>query len=399
MKDLRIQEFGFSQWKFSGSFEHAFIYKGRLFALDGEGSFWYLNLDEVSSRSFPSNVFSLERRRLGALFIDNRELSEAELAPASQEESDSLSSWSRHVGPDVWRHVANIDSNLRGHQVLDITVYYDRIYLSTTGGVFHINLAVTEDIPEFSHPIQRSDAYSLSSTVRFSCVAVSCGDDGLFIGTDDFDKNGQMKSSLDHLGGRSFRASWFANNLLAYERNGVVKAYHGMTADLADDVTGKPVQIITKLEPASSEQGQEIGIDHVSADDTSIAISYNVDSNCVVVRSNGVLELTDRLRRSGRYFSRVFFTGKAFVGRPLDAFPVVSSDSDFGDARVGVHTRAGVYLVNRSNILRVSDHQAVSVKSFPSSKRYKNLVAVIDEDSIGLCSSLPNSWLILPRGN
>lgn len=392
---ISIYESGFARWDFPGDFEHSFVYKGQLFALDHGGVLRYASLADAARLSFPSNPLSSANRLLGALLLDNRLLDDAELQEVAALERSAgrdIGQWRRELEANIWQHAADLGPALGGFQVLDITVYYDRIYLSTTGGVFHLDFTVAENHPVVGLPVRRSDAYSLSSTVKYGCVAVSCGEDGLFVGLDEFNKRDQMRVELGHVGGESWRSSWFKESLLSYESSGGVRAFTGEIADTVVDGAHNPMRLLTTLTAASDEKRQELGLDYLGTKDDSIDITFNVESNCLRVRSDGWAEFTERLQRKGKYQSRVFFEGAARVGRSYDAFAIVARDDNFDDARIGIHSRQGVFLMNRRNILKVADPPVASVKSFPSSRRYQNLAAITAEDRVSLCSPIPHAW-------
>lgn len=394
-KLMEIEDTGFARWDFPGDFEHAFIYKGQLFALEHGGVLRYASLAEASNRSFPSNRLSGAHRLLGALLLDNRLLDDVELREVASFEKRAgrdVGEWRGELETDIWQFGADLGPALCGFQVLDITVYFDRIYLSTTGGVFHLDFTFDGNRPQVGSPVRRSDAYSLSSTVKYGCVAVSSGEDGLFIGLDEFNNRGQMRAQLGHIEGESWRSSWLKESLLNYESSGSVSAFSGDITDAVVEGSDKPIRLLTSLNSVSADQYQDLGLQYLGNRDDSVDISYNVDSNCLRVHADGLVNFTDRFQRKGKYHSKVFFQGSAHVGRSYDAFPIAARPDNFEDARIGIHSREGVFLVNRHNILRVANPPVTSVKSFPVSKRYQNLIAITAQDCISICSPAPRAW-------
>lgn len=370
-----------SELVFSEEFDFVFLYKGCIFGLNAGHDLYRTSLEQAV-RSV-SEVNGIDPKILDAYTTDNRGLNRTALegyVPPLPEAADLA----LHVDPKnvVWERVASLGANLGSGEVLDMNVYFDRVYISTTSGLWHVDIDVSSSY-EFHHekPVKRTDAYSLSSTAKYGCVLVSCGDDGLMAGFDDFNSVGRARTELQQIGARSQRVAWLRSDVINYEWGSEANF---LTAEKQSKVDSKPdeMEFITELRPTSSVStlyGQES------------RLAFNTETDLISVGVDGLLTYTDRLyNKRERSLGQVMSEYSANVGFPLHAHRLAGSVGDFSSYAIILQTLEGVFEIRKTGVLKIHDGVAVSIKTFPASLRYQNMIAICSDTAVRIMTPTPS---------
>jgi hypothetical protein len=380
----------------AGSFDHVFLYKDEIFAISPGKELFRAKLSEVlGSRSYPAPDRRSDRL-IEAYLCNNQQLNEdglQEFIPPRPNISDLRV----EVDSVAWMLIADLAADM-GHdsEILDITIYYDRLYMSTTEGLWHIDFSIEANKDfHISKPKRRNDAWCISATAKFGCVAASCADDGLFLGYDDFNELGNAKDELVHQGGKSHRSSWIRRDLINYGWGSQSQLLRSQSSSVPTSGSsgGQPFPVITTFNVANrSDPASGPSLDLADRFGGSRLV-YNTENLFIAVTSGGEMVVEDRgYTRSTNSLNagelRPVYTG--VIGMPLDAQRLLHGTDKFSTYTVVVHTLQGVFAVSKQGYSQLFDQHAVSIKTFPSSKRYKNLVGIVAEDHIRLCSPTPS---------
>lgn len=371
-----------------GEFEHSFLYKGSLFAIGGDNVLRVASIDETIDEVFRNHP---GRRDLAHDLL--RGITKHQLEHKyDQSDTTSLTSRKFEINSTEWRTIKDLDSDLKSGQVVDLTIYFDRLYISTSRGLFHFNLEPILDWQDnnSSRAIQRSDAYTFSTSVKFACVVSSCGSDGIMAWASDFSNSGWSEMPSSEKAISSMRSSWIGNRLLNYP-----------SFDHADSLVTHPEKqaddnLIVK-DLGTLDFGRDSRFLHYQNNRVDIELMYNAGSKFAFVDTSGFLSFEDRqFSRQYGYSKTVFGNSqrKATVGQPYGAFaltPFVPEDewTAYDNHRIGINTETGVYLADKNTIRIISNEEAVTCKSFPSSQKYRATVSIVNDSSIRLHAPLP----------
>lgn len=372
-----------------GEYENSFLYKDHIFVVDVDNCIFVTNLTSVVGRYWGESA--QEMQLADAYLSDNRKLSLDGLVGLYPPEPAVHLLRREVAGRDLhWEHLADITSMLKTHLILDVTVYFDRLYIATTGGLYHFDIQFDSNgTVQLRNWVQRNDAYCLGATVKYSCVAASCGDDGLFVGIDEFDQIGAYNRELRPYGGNSRRTGWTRSNLLNFGKESSLDYYLGTTRQVASaPQSDAETFLMTELEHVSKSQLPDFGLDLERRYEQPRLI-FSAESVFAAVSPQGTLRFESRhFTKQDSKFGRSFDAYSAEVGTPYEAFRYIN-DWETQSHRIVLHTESGIYVVDKDGAQQIFSVPAVSIKTFPSSRRYRNLLCVATEDALHITSPTP----------
>lgn len=383
-----------------GDFEHAFLYKGKLLVVDGDNSIWFTLvgglLDDYVGTS------DLSARQLVTGLLHGRSYWELRNLLRKKDLLDDVERV-RHLPGVQWTKLPISSKDLARHQILDVTVYYDRLYLSTTGGLFHVDIgSLSDSAPTSSElrAVQRSDAYSFSTTVKYGCAVTSCGTDGLFAWLGEFAELGRESEEVHNPAVRSVRASWMPNGLVNYTSRD-----HADFLPIEVETVSIPGNIEGIVESRSVLSRLDIqdyqGKPSVLARQNnvqSVTFLFNAGTKFAFVDESNFLTFEDRFFKNGAFGSTIYNNPertKVHVGQAYNAFPMLPPRDEslerpnYDDIRIGVNADNGVYLADACGIRRIYEQSAVTCKSFPSSRMYRGTVAIVGDEELVLRAPRP----------
>lgn len=377
---------------FPGSYEDAYLYMGRLIALTTDKSIRLFDMENIvdsledqypDSRPLITWQFLrndwLASRQFRSL-LDNRDIALAFLKTL-----ESLSSITPIEISDGTVGLKNeLQVDIPAIVVLDMTIYNQRLYLSSDSGLFHIDLDWFYNTYDFSGDfIKRHDIRCMSASAGYGTINSSCGDEGLLsslndFGWGDYEKKNAFKKYAD----KSFRTSWYGYDLINYISSStpvLLQTEHEKVSGGFYDEYEK--SILTSIST------QELNLNYLVEGlckefdlplDT-IQYVYNSSSTLFIHTLDGRL-FTLGVKRSPDQ------PPKKEYSRKYDDAPkqVISAQSSRAGLIVESEDRVEVFANSEWHPIITSE--SISVRTFLKSKRYKNIVAITTEDGIFISS-------------
>jgi hypothetical protein len=374
---------------FPGDFEDAYVYMGRLVTLTTSRSVRFYNLDKITAE--------LEERYAGLApvfqlaFARNDWLASEQLRSLSRNAgvvSALRQTYERFPQPvleiqESLGHKSEEDLNIRARVLLDLLIYNSRMYVASDAGLYRMDMDLNAD-QCLGAPETKLEARCLSTTAGYGSVHASCGDEGLF---SSFDEESPLKpsnrSGMRFVAEKSLRTQWLSYDLVNYSR--VVS----------------PLLLHSQQERADSfgperERKQVIGFD-----ETPLDLGYLLQA----------LVQKHKLREDALQFvynsSRVFFVhtydGSFYTfgissngpGEPSLKLAFTKRHDGTSARVIGAHTAHVGLVVETDKDVQlfagdmwstILPSEAISVRTFPRSKRFQNLVAITLEAGILLAA-------------
>jgi hypothetical protein len=371
-----------------GSYEDAYIYRGRLILLTENFGVRVCYLEQIAealeadyprSKPLPTLMFSRNDWLVGAPFkslMGSQRVAEATVTLFNEFPREPVELDEGFLSTEQ-------ELDVPAHVILDMTVYNGRFYLGADSGVYHQDVEwVKGETNLHGQPVKRHDARCVGVSARFGAVAASCGDDGLFSATDDFgwlSHNG--RGDMKKVSSKSKKSSWLNHSLVNYasfsspillQNERTETAASGIERDRSVVVnvgaSQKDVKSIIRETNSTTLQRRHISLEHVE---------YAFNSNSALF-----LHTAD-----GHFYS-------FGIRHEEDGGPRVSSTKTYRGVETQILSaskiRPGVVVETHDNVLllvrnrwhTLFETQALSVRTFDRSIRFQNLVAVTTEEGV-----------------
>jgi hypothetical protein len=359
-----------------GNFEDAFVYMGTLLAVTDDHEIVSTNYDRLVEDTIDSpnldvlyKLFLLQNDWLSQ--DGTQELLRDRLVRRSVVRR--LTSGDEWLGlPEEWDSRIEYENLLGQGTLLDLQIYNQRLFAGTTSGMVQADLFADSGEVEFSAPRKRTDARCLSMSIRYGAVAASCGSDGLLLSFDEF-------SELDYEApgelvrapvAASVRTSWLGYHLINY---GSATQSQALRSGYSLPRGGRRTVVVTEVAAderliAPERQDQE-GLD----------FHFNAHSTFFSHYASGRYEVRRRRWASGR-LGKVESRYEGEMSRPLSTHEVLGG--------FVAETYSDVYLINDDGASRLYSGEAIAVRTFPNSRRYRNLVLVVSENGLHVISPI-----------
>lgn len=369
-----------------GAFEDAQLYMGHLLLFTAEGGLRAVELEPLTSRL--ETRYEQWRGLLTLAFARNDWLGGAAVSSLARNPTvgaalnatfDAMAGTVLELDPgDVQlRDVGGYDQP--ASSVLDSEFYAQRMYLGTTGGLFHFDLDV-EDLV-VSPAQRRIDARCVAATAEYGTINASCEADGLFSGFDEFGWTRRApRASLEQTAGRSVRAAYLGTDLVNYERAAEPELLEGEVEQVdaePDDLYGHQRKVVTSFgAPSPDPDGVIAELERergVPADDVQFvrnsSRAFFIDTFehgffTATPTSNGV-----QFRHHGKT------SGRVVAVHPFPRGWIVETDFT-------------VSVLASGRLHRLLEDEPMTVRTFEGSKRYRRLVAVCVEQGLHLISAV-----------
>jgi hypothetical protein len=399
-----------------GRFEDAYIYMGKLVVLSEDKTICMYNLDQI--------VADLEMRYPSAtpvltyLFSRNDWLASAQFAALMRNKNiaqsivsefelfgDQVIDLGQFIRPAVF---SEQDLKISATVFLDMHIYSARLYLGADNGFYSINIDWEKQIPELlpGSKSKRLDAKCFNISARYGTVNASCGDDGLFSFINDFGwwKAGQVGHKIN-LAESSLKTAWLDYDVVnypSYDNPSLFKS----TAEKTEEGLEKEGKVLTQIgnesedlsyllhtvtSGTSSKKSNGFHATHANPSshfihehasnygEDEIRFSYNADHRLFVQTQQGRF-FSSRITRSqkGEIKPEHAKESREEIGRILTIQP----------AKVGpiIETEESVLLFaeQENKLYTITEFGALTVRTFPRSKRFQNVAVVTIEDGIWL---------------
>jgi hypothetical protein len=372
---------------FPGVYEDAYVYMGKLFILTERRTILTYDLDrlvnflERSSDGLPIPTYMFSR-------------------------NDWLSSDQFRVllrNPDVYRALwvtafqmfpqpfLEVDGKncLLGEQELDISdpvildmlIYSGRLYMGATNGFYHVDMLWDDKGPiVLEKPHKKIDARCLNISAKSGTVNASCNEEGLVAFVDDLDWRKRGSSSIKYtLAGRSCKTSWIEQNIVNYADHNHLDLFKSRSESTTERESGG--KVLTAIE----SEGQDLSYIfedaqmnyHILKEEIQFTFNSNtrlfLHTNAGFLHSiqlshpddNNVIQL-GRDEKSKEPIGRILSINSTKLG------PVVETSD-----RVALVSKNGQFFT-------LSETGALMIRTFPSSKRFRNMVVITDESGVFL---------------
>ncbi len=272
-----------------------------------------------------------------------------------------------------------VDANV----VLDLAVYRQHFYLGTDKGLYTASLELSRSSTSPHMDLERRhDARTLKITARFDTVAVSCGDEGLF-GAVRTSEAPHAKLSLRKLEKQSLKSAWLLSSLVNYpshrewdilptrEEGWAGGEEHWRVADFPETQRFGLSSLLEEIRRHSP-----------NFDKDDVQFSFNSDRYIFVHTFDGEffsLRLGKRRGVPHVYFHRTY---KGTGVRILSAAPL--------GAGVVIETNNRVFLFARERWFPLVDRDVLSIRTFPTSQKFRNIVSIATDDGLYLVSAIPD---------
>jgi hypothetical protein len=359
-----------------GVFEDAFLYMGQLLAVRNDRTLLQANLGAIIHDFFPQRV----DRDVAELYLLRNDLLDQEGTQALLRHPEVIASLksfgvsnTRFAQESTWRVADDFSRVLPDGDVLDLHVYMQRLYVASDMGMLHVDLERSDKDILLGTAVKRTDAECLSVTARAGTVVASCGDEGILVSVDEFDELRGVGPGEHqrHLGKNSLRASWLGYHLINYPTVNMAEGYRSKRRDAA--TYGRDHEIISDIARDSLLLVRE------DEDERPASFKYNDYSTFFTRYDDGTYEVRQR-NWAGGHLGKIRNVQKGRLASPISAHACRSG--------LVVETFDEVHLLNESGVSNIADGEAVTVRTFPNSRHYKNIIIVIEEDAIRLVSPL-----------
>lgn len=378
-----------------GRYEDAFVYMGRIAVLTEARSLRLFDVDKI--------VEDIERRDpqrspvATLMFSRNDWLSSAVFKTLTQNDdvaSSLTSAFARFPRPNyevgagflIYEENLGLPANI----ILDMNVYNGRIYVGSDKGLFHLDFDWRDGGISHSNGIKkRTDARCNSTSVGYGTVNASCEDDGLLTSLDDFGWAGEKHGlRMRRVAEKSLRTNWLSSDLVNYStatqpvllRSKLEKVRKSsMTEEherrVITEIGGRRTDLYYLFEALQSKFRFRMESIQFVYNSTSVFFVHTIEGNFYSV---GV-------KRSSQSDPKLSFT-KTYKGAGTRILSV--NPTNLG---LVVEIDHRVLLFANQEWYPIIESEAISVRTFPRSRRFKNLVAITLEDGVLLVGLFDDS--------
>jgi hypothetical protein len=262
-----------------------------------------------------------------------------------------------------------LDVDARGVDVLDMLIFYNRLYLGTDAGLLAAEPFDPGDPPRRlrMQPRVKKTCYAVSGGL--GSVAASCGEKGLYLLFDTnawLGKGGSPRKAAAH----SLRAEIGAASVVNHRARGEVEFLAGHTRDTARGrvlIDVRHAMVSDEGRPAASLTALNSGVEVALWDQSRLVTFHNGHMSSIGIARREDQRTLTRARELGTY----------------DAGPTI-----LGASRVGhtfaLETEDSIIVAAEAETARISTGAIVSLRAYPRSKRYLRLVTSTSERGLWL---------------
>ena len=379
---------------FPGAYEDAYVYMGRLFILTEERTILTYDLERLVNTieqlfgSLPIPTY---------LFSRNDWLSNDQSRSLLRNSNVYRALWvtAFQMFPQPFLEVGGGDF-LLGEQQLDITdpvildmlIYSRRLYVGATNGFYHADMIWNEKGPITLEKSQKKiDARCLNTSAKSGTVNASCNEDGLVTFVDDLDWRKQGRAGTKYaLAHKSCRTSWLDSNIVNYSDHNHLDLFKSSSEQTTHkEGEGK---VLTAIESKSQDLSYLFDNAQNMYDILKDEIQFTFNSN------NGLFLHTNTGFLHSIGLNSPDNNGIVRLGRDEKSKEPIGRILSINSTKLGpvVETSNRVTLVGKNGqLFTLYESGALTVKTFPNSKRFRHLVAITDQCGVFLVSLFDDS--------
>gem|GEM_PF-6804503 len=362
-----------------GNFDEAYIYMQKLVLINEDGDLFFVNLDRATqhleqeyrnkgySSSIPTHLFSRNDWLRGEQFkslLSNVSISKAFLSALKDfPENIELPSnnFIEHVG------------KTGVSKLLDTTIYNRRIYLGNEQGSYYLDLEWSDRFIKQNKAAEKQhDATCVQINVSHGAVNLSCREDGLFTRFDDFNKLESNQYSNEFrpapMSNTSFRTGWLNSQLVNYSSQTESMALKVRYSDekVADADTQEKIAIGFEDNPILLKRDSSNALFTSNTENSLLIQTVNQELLQINVKRED-LNPNQKEKILYQFLERIFDIKKL-----NQSFVIELYDS--------------VQLLNKNKLFSLVDEEILSMKTYPNSRRYKNLTTIVTEEGVYIIS-------------
>ena len=392
MKTIRIH--------IKGDFQDGYIYGGQLFLIENNGNINCVTLWDVISKNL--NHDSDEYSFFKLVFSQNNWLLNEQgstLLKINEFKESFNKLWKRYskieYSFDLETNNQKLLHTLDTTPTLDFKIYGMRMFVGNRNGLYEAGFSIDDsNNVSLNEGISRVfDAKVTNLSAKSGSVMISSNYDGLYHGQ-MIGIGERLKVKNQSIYGKSFRSGWSGYDVVNYESqknlNYLTSEFsrtedrrylfkdEAETRKISIDVVGKEIYGLNEL----------LGNSKLNED--KIVFSFNSAAYCFFLLDNGNFEafsFRKDLRDSPVKLSTKAFqlpkgiTNKNKVLRPISSKNVPNGCViEYFDQVILIHNNERIVLENRP---------VISIKTYPGSIRYKNIITIFDGDGVAIHSMYP----------
>lgn len=371
-----------------GRFEDAFIYMGRIVVFTERRTVQLWDLDKIAeyvsevvphSNPVPSLMFSRNDWISSGIF--HAILRNRDVATSIASAFDLFPQPFFEVKTEQFQ-ISEQDLEIPARVLLDMNIYQSRIYIGADSGLYHVDVDWEDDKkPLQGRPRKRTDARCIRTSVGFGTVNASCGSEGLLSAVNEFGwiERGTESKALRKVADESLRSAWLYSDLMNYSSS-VLPLLLKSEYEIAPRGETRPEREYRVVTAIGTERIDltylfDIIHDQYGVEKESIQYTYNSSSVIFIHTIDGnFYSLGIRTPRQGRPQLKFRRTYKGAQTRILSA--------NATSAGLVVETDHRILLFSRNDWFPILESEVISVRTFPRSRRYRNIVALTTENGV-----------------
>jgi hypothetical protein len=375
---------------FPGRFEDAFLYMGQLFAITENRSVCIYDMHRIA-RNLEEDDILLDAPT--HLFCRNDLLTDESFKKRLRDESTKsgfinainyLETESVQITPE-YGHPVEWDLEIPASIILDLNIYNRRAYIGTNEGLYHLDLDI-ENIVPIAQPKKRMDAKCVHTTAKYGTINASCGSEGWFSFLDDFSLGINNVAKEKYNPAYSLRTNWLGFDVVNYSTR--------VSPSLLSSVVSNSSKEISEFECDSEQKGKivtdindkEMELDGLFSHLNSYE-KFSLDNIQFVSNSSSALFINT-------YDSGLFALGLnethsfKYKNKYEGLNETVSSLHTIKIAGGGTifETERNILLFAKKKFIPIFNDEVISIRTFPSSLHYNNMISITTSDEILLIS-------------
>jgi hypothetical protein len=391
----------FASMRLPGKFEDAFLYMEKLITITENNSVCIYDMNRIvnklqedtNSIDAPNLLFSRNdliedhfRDRLNNSIDKENFLKDVE-----QINCESIEFGTNYTENVEW------DLGIKDDIVLDINIYNRRLYISTHKGLYHIDIDWASEKPTpIGSPIKRIDTKCIHTTAKYGTVNASCGSEGLFSFIDDFELGSKTTRKEKHIEEYSIRSGWFNKfDVVNYQANTHPSFFNSLKLNRNEQNNLNKEKnyenesfIIVDIEKTTFNINEFIISknlrNRINFDD--IQFVYNSSKSLFITTYDGNIFILG-LERNNSDFNLSYDYKYDGINN------LVSSIHTLGINKAGIviETDENILLFAHGKFIPIFNDEVISIRTFPNSKYYKNIISLTTSEEIRLISVLDES--------
>lgn len=374
-----------------GVYEDAYIYMGRLIILTEERSVRIYNLDKIAelyewnypkTQPLPTIMFSrndwLASNQFKSL-MKNINVYQSFLEIFDELHTYNVSE--HHIFPDEQ------ELNLLDPAVLDILIYNSRLYVGATNGLYQVDIQLENNTTQLTSPSRKHEDRCLSISARYGTVNASCNESGLFTFIDDFGwSNPEKEHGIKlHLANKSLKTAWIDQGIVNYPSHDHPYIFKSSFEKKSVGVE-REGKILTSVSNVSTDLGGLLETTRFQKE--TIRLAYNANNKLFISTVDGKFFTVPLKHLKNDSFE---------LGNSKRSEEVISGVLTVNQCKTGavIETSERIILVSEKEgkVFPLSEFGAISVRTFPRSRRFQNLITIVNEDGLFLVSTFDDTNL------